>query len=204
MAGVLQVVQICLCILAVAAAARCVSGVPDTDDGGTVPSYASDMKGTDGSSKEERVGMVEVLSDPPFAAVLVDGEYAGVSTPAVIPVSWGNHTIGAESSYGRVSSAQVTVAGNTTVELRISPEQGTGRFLDAETLSGTGFAVVAASERAVYVSVFGRMQNAVRSGTGSSIRNMVEVPYVVPGLAEGMVKITAAGGAGDSFCGRFR
>ncbi|HJK78428.1 MAG TPA: PEGA domain-containing protein [Methanocorpusculum sp.] len=198
MAGVLQVVRICLCILAVAAAAGCVSGVPDTDDGSPVPSYVPDTEGTDDSSGEERVGMVEVLSDPPFAAVLVDGEYAGAATPAVIPVSWGNHTIGAESSYGRVSATQVTVAGNTTVELRISPEQGTGRFLNAGILSGTGFAVVEASERAVYVSVFGRMQNAVRSGTGSVIRNMVESPYVVPGLAEGTVKITAAGGSGDS------
>ncbi|MCQ2355609.1 MAG: hypothetical protein MJ014_01100 [Methanocorpusculum sp.] len=116
--------------------------------------------------------MVEVLSDPPFAAVLVDGEHAGVSsTPAVIPVSWGNHTIGAESSYGRVSSTQVTIAGNVTVELRISPEQGTGRFLDAETLSGTGFAVVERrSGRCMFrCSKGGRMQSGQGRGVLSGI-----------------------------------
>lgn len=190
---------VCLCMLAVAAASGCVSSVPDIEEGSLVLSNVSDTNGTDDFSGEGRVGMVEVLSDPPFAAVLVDGEYVGVATPAIVPVSWGNHTIGAESSYGRVSSTQVSVAGNMTVELRISQESGTGMFPDAELLSDTGFAVVEASERSVYVSVFGRLQNALRSGTGSVVRNMVEMPYVVPGLKEGMAKITVETGSGRSF-----
>lgn len=179
-----------LCVLLVLAACGCVSDVQDTGEkAGTVTVQETDTGMV--PDAEERYGQVEVLSDPPFAAILVDGVYTGSATPAVVRMSAGRHTIAAESSFGRVSSAEVDVWGNETVELLFSQEVRTGQFLRDGDLSDTGFFVVDSNEREVYVSVFGRMQNALRTGTGSVIRNAVEMPYVIPGLREGKVKVAA-------------
>ena len=83
------------------------------------------------------------------------------------------------------------VWGNEIVELLFSQDVRKGQFLQDGDLSDTGFFVVDSNEREVYVSVFGRMQNALRTGTWSVIRNAVEMLYVIPGLREGMVKVAA-------------
>ncbi|MDE2518964.1 MAG: PEGA domain-containing protein [Methanocorpusculum sp.] len=177
-----------LCILACILAAGCVNAPVPGPDITPAPGQTADP--ADETEIPAGSFAVTVLSDPPGASILVDGEYTGKTAPDTIAVSAGTHTITAESSHGQRSSEELKVAEDRTIELRITQEKTLGKFLTEKELSKTGWAVVRASQQYVYVSVNGRQANSVRYNLeGTAMRDTVETPYVIPGLKEGLVSI---------------
>ena len=150
------------------------------------------------------LAQVTVLSDPPGAAILVDGMYVGKTAPDTVVLPFGRHTIEVECDHKKRVSQDVDVQGDTTVEMRVSHDKTVGRFLSKSDISKTGWAVIRASQQYVYISVNGKPANSVRYNLeGTAIRDTVETPYVVFGLKEGLVpiKVEAGGMNTDSGVG---
>lgn len=72
-----------------------------------------------------------------------------------------------------------------------SPRKKTiDRHLTEKELSKTGWAVVRSSQKYVYISVNGKQANSIRYNLeGTAMRDIVETPYIIPGLKEGLVSI---------------
>lgn len=124
--------------------------------------------------------VLTVLSDPPFAAVLLDGEYLGVTTPASIEVPAGSHTIAVEATNGQISEKQISTGQDSVISFEIPRVSGAfGSPLTGSALSKTGWAVVKATDPYVYISV----------NNNRIVQDVVQTPYLVPALKEGQIDI---------------
>lgn len=188
-----------LCILACLLAAGCITTPAPGPDLTAQETPGPTQVPAEQTENPAGTHSVTVLSDPPGASILLDGEYTGKTAPGTIPVPAGTHTITVESARGHRSSEDITITADTTVELRISQEKTLGTFLAEQDLSSTGWAVVRASQQYVYISVNGKQANSIRYNLeGTAMRDTVETPYIIPGLKEGLVTIKVEPGGMQS------
>ncbi len=169
-------VLLCLSLFLLSCGCTGTAGIQDQP----VPTGTATPAATTGENTATGSALLTVLSDPPYAAILLDGTYTGTTTPGSIRIPAGSHTVRVEASNGRSAEQQINIREDTTLSFDIPAAAGKfGTPLTEQELSKTGWAVVKAADPYVYISV-----NANRI-----VRDVVQTPYVIPALKEGLVGI---------------
>ena len=162
-----------LCILAMAAAAGCVSPPEEVTE---VPDFAAVLPVNNSSDPEpaELLHNLTVRSDPPFSLIYLNGEYTGHVTPYMFEnLPTGRYTVSVSDgwNHSKENTFDLTRSGKVSFDIP-SGMQKYGRILGDGEISSTGAVLVYASPGPVVITI----------NTKKLYQEAVDTPYVVGGI----------------------